>query len=196
MARPCHWVGAPVTAQRMLTLPNLITSARLLLVPVVVVALAERAFGWALAGFLAAGFSDALDGYLARRLRQHSSVGALLDAVADKLIIFSTIVMLTWSGNLPGWLAALLVGRDVAMAAAVFLYHRLTGGVEIAPLFLGKLHVFVAFGLLALVLADASGVAAYPRVLPWVMVFSAITAVTSFCQYLWVWGAKLKTAPR
>lgn len=178
------------------TLPNLITSLRLLLVPAVVVALAERAFDWALGGFLAAGFSDALDGYLARRLRQHSRVGALLDAVADKLILFSTIVMLAWLGDLPAWLAGLLVGRDVAMTAAVLLYRRLAGGVEIAPLFLGKLHVFVAFGLLALVLADAAGVASYPRLLPWAMVFSAITAVTSFLQYLWVWGAKLKAAPR
>jgi cardiolipin synthase len=180
----------------MLTLPNLITSLRLLLAPAVVIALAERALDWALAGFLAAGFSDALDGYLARRLHQHSSTGALLDAVADKLMLFSTIVMLTWLGHLPAWLAALLVGRDAAMAAAVLVYRRLAGGVEIAPLFLGKLHVFVAFGLLALVLADAGGVAAYPRALPWLMGFSAVTAVTSLLQYLWVWGAKLKTAPR
>jgi cardiolipin synthase len=175
-----------------LTLPNLVTIVRLLLVPAVVATLAERAFGWALLGFLAAGFSDALDGYLARRLHQHSQVGALLDAVADKLIIFCTIVMLAWLGSLPMWVALLLVVRDVAMAVAVLLYRHLAGGVEIAPVFLGKLHVFVVFGMLALVLADAAGLASYPSLLPWLMGLSALTAVGSFLQYLRVWGAKLK----
>jgi cardiolipin synthase len=179
-----------------LTLPNVITLGRLALVPWVVAALAAQSYGWALAGFFAAAVSDAVDGILARLLDQRSRLGAVLDAVADKLIIFSTLVMLALAGFVPHWLAALLVGRDALMLAAIAVYRVRAGRVEIAPLFAGKLHVFLQFALLTLILAHAAGVADCSRWFPSLFLLVAATAGGSFVLYVVVWRRRLRTATR
>jgi cardiolipin synthase len=165
-------------------LPNLITALRLLLVPAVVTALARGYFGAAALLFVLAGVSDGVDGWLARRFGWTSPTGAMLDAVADKLMIVATIVGLLMLGILPLWLTVVLLLRDVLMVAGISLYHRILGGVEIAPLWIGKLHVFVLFGVLSLTLAHAAGMQVLASVLPWLFVLAAATAVSSFLSYL------------
>lgn len=174
-----------------LTLPNVITLGRLALVPLLVLALAMQAYGWALAGFLAAAISDAVDGILARLLDQRSRIGAILDAVADKLVIFSTLLMLAAAALLPLWLAALLVARDLFMVVAIAMYRRRAGSVDIAPLFLGKLHVFLVFGLLALVLAQAADVGDYGAWLPGLIALAILTGLGSAILYVVVWRRRL-----
>lgn len=180
----------------LLTLPNLVTVGRLGLVPLVVAALAAQAYGWALAGFLAAAISDAVDGILARLLNQRSRLGAVLDAVADKLIIFTTMLMLAVAGLLPVWLAVVLAGRDLLLLAAIGVYRARVGRVDIAPLFLGKLHVFLQFGLLTLVLAHAARVVDYSAWFPALFTLVAATAVASLLLYLVVWRRRLDGPPR
>jgi cardiolipin synthase len=176
------------------TLPNLITALRLLLVPAVVVALARGQFGLATALFVVAGISDGIDGWLARRFGWSSPVGAMLDAVADKLLIVATVVALVMLGRLPLWLTLLLLLRDTLMLVGISLYHRILGGVEIAPLFLGKLHVLVLFGVLALTLARAAGVPGLEAVLPSLFILAAVTAVSSFLRYLQQGMQRLRAA--
>jgi cardiolipin synthase len=165
-------------------LPNLVTALRLLLVPAVVFALARGRFPLATGLFVLAGLSDGVDGWLARRYGWTSATGAMLDAVADKLMFVTTVVALVMLGVLPLWLTSVLLLRDMLMMVGISLYHRILGGVEIAPLFSGKLHVLVLFGTLTLTLVHAAGADVLGPVLPWLFWLAAASAVLSFLAYV------------
>jgi cardiolipin synthase len=165
-------------------LPNIITALRLLLVPAVVYAIARGQLGLAALLFFLAGMSDGVDGWLARRFGWTSPTGAMLDAAADKLMIVTTIVGLAVLGILPLWLTVVLLLRDMLMMVGINLYHRILGGVEIAPLAIGKLHVLVLFAVLTLTLAHAAGMLALAPLLPWLFALAAMTAVSSFLAYV------------
>jgi CDP-diacylglycerol---glycerol-3-phosphate 3-phosphatidyltransferase len=107
--------------------PNLLTILRIFFVPLLVVALVQDDFGlrfmdWpianeylALAIFLAAAFTDLLDGYLARRWKQVTTVGTLLDPIADKMLISAALISLVQVRMIPGWIAILIIGREFAV---------------------------------------------------------------------------------
>ena len=102
-------------------LPNLISLGRLILVPVSVDMIASRRWPEALAIFLVAGVSDALDGWIARRFDLRSELGAYLDAIADKALLVCDYVTLPIVGILPLWLALIVVSRDLMIIGAVIL---------------------------------------------------------------------------
>lgn len=174
-------------------LPNLISLLRLALVPAVLYALIHGAYLLATWLFVAAGASDALDGWLARRFRWSSAAGAWLDAVADKLMVATTLIALAWLGKLPPWLAGLLFARDVLMFLAVLVYRHLAGAVRIAPLLIGKMHVAVVFAMLVAVLADASEMLDLRALLSWVFGLAIVTAFASLALYFKVWGGRLQS---
>ena len=116
----------------MTNLPNLLTLFRIFLVPLFVAALVQQNFRiewghklllandfFALTVFLAAALTDLLDWYLARRWKQVTTVGTLLDPVADKLISLAALVLLCWSRRLPRWLLGLLIFREICIFAAI-----------------------------------------------------------------------------
>jgi cardiolipin synthase len=152
---------APETSsgRQVLTLPNVISIVRLAGVPLFLwLVLVPEADGWALLVLLLSGVSDYLDGYLARRLHQTSQLGAILDPVADRLYILSTVVGLAVRGIIPWWLAVLLPARDLFLWGLVpFLRTR---GYSALPVhFLGKAataNLLYAFPLL--LLGDGPGV--------------------------------------
>lgn len=139
------------------TLPNILTLARIALTPVI--ALLPFIQGWlpkviAFAVFLAAAISDIYDGRLARRRQEVTDLGKLLDPIADKLLLFATLVPIYWItrypmrqyeipwwGNLPLWVAALLVGREVFMT--VFRWFAKRRGVVIAAQRAGKVKTVI-----------------------------------------------------
>jgi cardiolipin synthase len=154
--------GATVASDRqVLTLPNIISIVRLAGVPLFLwLILVPEADGWALLVLMLSGVSDYLDGYLARRLNQTSKVGAILDPVADRLYILSTVVGLAVRDIIPWWLAILLPARDLFLWGLVpFLRTR---GYSALPVhFLGKAataNLLYAFPLL--LLGDGPGVLA------------------------------------
>jgi cardiolipin synthase len=116
--------GTDGVSTRVLTVPNLISFARLLLVPVFAVLLVRRQDLWAFAVLAVSGASDWLDGVLARRLGQVSRLGQLLDPAADRLFILVTIVALAWRGVVPWWLVVALVARDVVLALMLLVLAR------------------------------------------------------------------------
>lgn len=116
--------GTDDVSTRVLTVPNLISFARLLLVPVFAVLLVRRQDLWAFAALAVSGASDWLDGVLARRLGQVSRLGQLLDPAADRLFILVTIVALAWRGVVPWWLVVALVARDVVLALMLLVLAR------------------------------------------------------------------------
>jgi cardiolipin synthase len=141
----------------MTCVPNVITLMRLLMVPVIAVVLANHLYTAAFWLFLAAGLSDGLDGFIARRFDAVSTAGALLDPVADKMVIMTCAFVLAWNGLLPAWLAIPLIARDALMLGVGFTDPRLKDG-WLRPNFFGKAHAALAFGTLTLAIAQASGV--------------------------------------
>ena len=104
------------------SIPNLISIIRIILIAPVLLLIYRESYDFALFLFLLAGLSDALDGYLAKKLDWRTRVGALLDPVADKLLVAGTFIILTWLGLVPFWLAAVVVSRDIIIALGVFIY--------------------------------------------------------------------------
>jgi cardiolipin synthase len=173
-----------------LNIPNIITMARLLLVPALLYFLAQSGYLSALLVFLSAGLSDALDGYLARRLNQFTQFGAILDPVADKLMLVSALVMLTWLGFVPWQFTATLLTRDLVIIAGAFAYRMRAGKLEMTPTWLGKTHIALMFALLVLVMGDAAGVVSIAAALPALFGLTLASGIASGAHYVWVWGRK------
>ncbi|MET9295103.1 CDP-alcohol phosphatidyltransferase family protein [Streptomyces sp. NPDC003077] len=148
-----------IQTDRVLTIPNILSMARLVGVPLFLWLILwpefdgpESANYWALAVLALSGVSDYLDGKLARRWNQVSSLGRILDPAADRLYILSTLVGLTWREILPWWLTAALVARELMLLIAVSALARHRYGPPQVN-FLGKAATFnlmYAFPLLLL----------------------------------------------
>lgn len=130
-----------VTTDRVLTIPNVLSLLRLLLVPVFAFLVLDSEDGWALAVLAFSGFTDYLDGYLARRWHQISRVGQLLDPAADRLYILSTLLGLAWRDLVPWWLVAIIVARDVLLSFTLPVLARHGYG-PLPVHFLGKAGTF------------------------------------------------------
>ncbi len=138
-----------------MSIPNIITFLRLLIVPVAVYALLERELGWAFWLFVAAGISDALDGAIARMFRSQTLLGAYLDPIADKALLVSVYVTLAHIGEIPLWLAILVVFRDVMIVGGVLLAYTLKESLAMQPLGISKVNTFAQIALATAVLAPA-----------------------------------------
>lgn len=126
-----------------LTVANQLTILRMALTPVLVVLVLSHELGWALAVFVVAGVTDLLDGLIARWGKQRTTLGAMLDPVADKLLLASSYVVLTWGGGLstriPLWLTVTTLGRDAIIFVSVVVINLSLGRRVFYPSWLGKL---------------------------------------------------------
>jgi cardiolipin synthase (CMP-forming) len=145
---------------RVLTVPNLLSLLRLLLLPVFTVLLLREQDGAALALLVLSGATDYFDGMLARRWNQVSRVGQLLDPLADRLYILSTLIALAARGVIGWWLVALLVGRDLVVSTTIPLLARRGYG-PLPVHLLGKAATFnLLYAFPLLLLADGDSRAA------------------------------------
>lgn len=171
---------------RVLNVPNAITAVRILLAPAFLWLYVTGSTGRALAAFAAAAATDALDGLAARLLSQHTRLGALLDAAADKLLMACALVALAWKGQLPWWLPVLVLGRDVLLAGGAAFLAATEHPTEIAPTRLGKYATaLLATTVVVALLAEFGGVPR-TRAAPWVAalgLLSALLVVLSAVQY-------------
>jgi cardiolipin synthase len=124
-------------------LPNLICLLRILLVWPLLASIEQGAYGRTLALFLVAAVSDGLDGYLAKRFGWTSALGKILDPVADKLLLVSLFLLLTWLGLVPRWLTVFAVGRDVLIALGAVSFRIGWGPVRGRPLPISKLNTLL-----------------------------------------------------
>jgi CDP-diacylglycerol--glycerol-3-phosphate 3-phosphatidyltransferase len=169
-----------------MNLPNVLTLLRIFFVPLLVAALVGGAGRelLALAIFLAAAATDLLDGYLARRWEQITTVGTLLDPIADKLLISAALISLVEVGAVPGWMAILIVGREFAISGLRAI--AAAEGYTIKASELGKVKMAfqvtaIAMVLLSLRFAELKGVAS--ALLIGVLVVSMASAVLYFQQF-------------
>lgn len=136
----------------LLTLPNLITLARLCAVPGTVWLMLQHRLDLAFLLFVGAGISDAIDGWMARAWNAQSALGALLDPVADKALLVSVYVTLAAIGVLPDWLAILVVFRDLVIVGGVLVLWVLGQPPAIRPILISKLNTAMQIGVAALAL--------------------------------------------
>lgn len=173
-----------ISRSAIVTVPNAISLARLCAVPAVVwliVIGALRAGFWL---FLAAGISDALDGYLARR-GARSHLGAVLDPLADKLLLVSVYVVLAAIGRLPDWLAILVVFRDVVIVGGALVLNFLGHVVTIRPLLLSKVNTAAQIGLIGVVLMQAGFGLNWAWLTDGLIAGVAVTTAASGVAYVW-----------
>jgi cardiolipin synthase len=177
-----------------LSIPNLITLARILLVPVVVWAITSGEMRIAFLLFLAAGVSDAVDGFLAKRFGMATALGAYLDPLADKAMIVSIYVALGIAEAIPRWLVILVVSRDIMIVGAVMLSWLVDRPVTLKPLLVSKLNT-VAQIVLALVVLGTLAFGLDAR-LPIVMLNAAVAALTllSIAFYVAEWVRHMNAA--
>ena len=171
----------------MVTIPNLITILRLILVPGVVLAMMQGRWDWAFAGFAVAGASDGVDGFIARRFDQRSRLGGYLDPMADKLLLVSVFVVLGVAGELPLWLVILVVSRDALIVLAVLLSSVMAQPVEMKPLLVSKANTAVQLLLAAFVLGELAFGIDMGAIRPALIILSGLLTVASAAAYLVAW---------
>jgi cardiolipin synthase (CMP-forming) len=152
MPAPRAIAALPAFSRLELNLPNLITLARLLSVPLTIWLILDARHAAAFWVFIGAGISDALDGYIAKRFDRRTRLGALLDPVADKALLAGVCVTLGLAGQLPLWLVALVVLRDVLIVLAFALIQATAAPNHFTPLFISKVNTLVQIALVGFVL--------------------------------------------
>ena len=170
-----------------MTIPNIITLLRFVLVPAVIYAMLVGRMDWALAGFVVAGVSDGLDGFIARQFNQRSALGAYLDPMADKLLLVSVFVVLGLMGELPLWLVIAAVSRDALIVTAVLLSTVMGNPVEMKPIFVSKANTAVQIVLAALVLSELAFADRFWDIRTWLVVLSGLLTAASAAAYLVAW---------
>lgn len=176
--------GQAQLSDRVLTVPNLLSFSRLLLVPVFLVLLVEGQDAAALLVLVISSVSDFLDGYIARRFNQMSRLGQLLDPAADRLYIFAAIIGLAWRDLVPWWIVALVVGRDVfLLVLGVILANHGFGPLPVHQL--GKVATFALFLGLPLIMLGLAlpEIAAISQPIAW--------AVTLWGAFLYWWAGAI-----
>ena len=173
----------------MLTLANRLTILRILMAPVIVVLLLYRHTGAALALFLLAGITDGLDGFVARSRGQKTVLGMVLDPLADKLLLTSTVVTLSFLRELPRWFAIILVSRDLILVGGSMILDMFLGKLATPPSKLGKTTTGFQLATVLLTLVDNFFPAIEPVIVPLAVVTLAFT-VSSGLDYIYR-GARL-----
>ncbi|MEW5773122.1 MAG: CDP-alcohol phosphatidyltransferase family protein [Thermodesulfobacteriota bacterium] len=167
-------------------LPNAISLVRILLTPVFLAAFWSGRMDWALGAFVLAGVSDALDGTLARLLKQRTALGAILDPLADKFLLVAAYLSLGLAGWLPAWVVALVLARDLVILGGLWVLRR--SGVDvranICPAWASKCNTVAQIGLVfCVMLSRGFGL----DILPWELFFLhsvAVLAAVSGGQYV------------
>ena len=195
--RTC-WAGrrAPGACEsgQSLSIPNLITLGRILLVPIVVWAIASERMQLAFLLFLAAAISDGVDGFLAKRFGMTTDLGAYLDPLADKVLIVSIYVTLGITGVIPLWIVILVASRDFMIIGAIMLSWLVAMPVAIRPHTISKLNTAAQIIYACLVLASNGYQFSAEPVLTLVMVLVAILTSLSVVLYLEQWVRHMNSA--
>ena len=163
----------------MLNLPNLLSITRIILILPFILLLVDQRYGWATGVFIAAAATDAIDGALARLLRQRTQLGAYLDPAADKLLMMASFITLAVLQLLPAWLAGLVIFRDVIIVLGLIFLRVTSRSMEIRPSIASKLTTLFQLGTIGMALLFPFG---FPKDL--FIALTAIATVISGVQYV------------
>ncbi|MCH5378105.1 MAG: CDP-alcohol phosphatidyltransferase family protein [Planctomycetes bacterium] len=173
-------------------LPNAISSLRIAMIAPILVLIVQGEFGWALALFWVAGFSDGLDGYLAVRNGWTSRLGALLDPAADKMLMTGLFLTLAWTGHIPVWLAATVIVRDLVIVAGALAYNYLIKPVPGEPTLISKLNTALQMLFILFVLSRAAFAWPDPIAITLLGAAVLVTVVISGVDYVLSWTRRAR----
>jgi cardiolipin synthase len=173
-------------------LPNAISIMRIVLVAPIVMYIMNERFGLALLLFFVAGFSDGVDGFLAKRYDWHTRIGALLDPIADKLLVGGTFISLVLAGLVPVWLAIMIILRDVVIVGGATAYNFFIRPVEGEPTRISKLNTALQLLFLVFVLSRAGF--GWPDQIAITVIGASVvvTVVISGIDYVWSWARRAR----
>jgi cardiolipin synthase len=173
-------------------LPNAISILRIALIPPILILILQGDYGWALALFWFAGFSDGLDGYLAVRFGWTTRLGGLLDPAADKLLITGLFVTLAITGDIPVWLAAVVILRDVVIVLGALAYNFIVKPVPGEPTRISKLNTALQMIFILFVLSRAGF--DWPDEISITVLGAAVfvTVIISGVDYVLSWSARAR----
>ncbi len=170
--------------------PNAICVVRMLLVAPLVWFIVAGRYSEALVVVVVAGFSDGLDGFLAKRFDWRTRLGSLLDPAADKLLLASTFVALSYVGLVPVGLTIVVIARDAVIVIGAVCYQLLIAPVEGQPALVSKLNTACQLVMVLLTLASAAFGWPPPVVLMLLGAAVVFTSVVSGLTYVLGWGAR------
>lgn len=181
-------------SSRVITLPNILTVIRMVLIPVFVSLLFYGRFGWALGVFVLAGVTDGLDGLLARRFNQKSQLGTILDPIADKLLLVTAFIVLSLPSIIPQpmprhfpvpfWVTAAVISRDVFIVVGSAAINIVTGFRRFRPSWLGKINTVVQIVAVVAILTAAHFPSLSGYLLPSVYTIVFASALVSGLHYV------------
>lgn len=176
-----------------LTVPNIITLARILLTPLFIILLIQKRYGLALLIFVLACFTDLADGLIARHWEQRSPLGTVLDPLADKLLLVSSFVTLSIYRLIPSWLTVLVISRDAVLILGTLILKIMDYPLVIRPTPAGKTAAASQMLTVFLVLVAWQWPFPAPLLKGWFVLVGLLTAVSGI-QYL-AQGLKLGNRP-
>ncbi len=169
---------------KVLNLPNTLTAARIIIIPLFITAVLYQKHQHALALFATAAVTDLLDGYIARATNQKTALGQFLDPLADKFLLVSSFILFSIQGWIPLWLAITVISRDLIVVVGWFLLYLLTNRVTIEPVLSGKISIALQLITLTIVLLSINLSGPIPQK---ELLFTVTAAVTAFSgiQYIY-----------
>lgn len=178
------------------SIPNFITLARMMMVPVVVYLIITGQPAWAFWLFLLAGASDAVDGFIAKQFNQATLLGAYLDPLADKLLLISIYVTLGIIGAFPVWLVILVVSRDILILMAFLVSWLIGTPLRIKPIFISKANTAGQIVLAGVELAELGPEWSIGDLREVLIYLVAALTVASLYAYFATWMRHLASAPQ
>lgn len=179
-------------------IPNALTLIRLFLIAPFLVFLYQHEYINAFYTFILAGFTDGLDGWLARHFHWQSLFGSFTDPLADKLLIAASFISLALIGILPWWLVLLVFSRDLTISFGVLAWYWLIQRkLDFKPTMLSKINTVLQLALLTLCLFELAFLKFAPYLLETLILLTTITTTITYIDYVWTWGKRAftKTLP-
>ncbi len=177
-------------------IPNALTVFRLILIAPFLVYLYQQEYIYAFYIFLVAGFTDGLDGWLARYFNWQTKIGSMLDPVADKFLVLSSFISLALIGQLPWWLVALVIIRDLTISFGALTWIMLIKRpLDFEPTKLSKYNTSFQLALITLCLFELAYFQFPSSVINSLIILTTFTTTTSYIDYVWTWGNKAWSKP-
>lgn len=177
-------------------LPNAISIMRIVLVAPILLFIVDERYDLALILFFVAAFSDGVDGYLAKRFDWHTRIGALLDPIADKLLVGGTFLVLVFTGLIPIWMGIMVIIRDVVIVGGATAYNFLIRPVEGEPTRISKLNTALQLLFVVFILSRAGF--GWPDDIAITVIGAGVvvTVVVSGIDYVWSWARRAREMAR
>lgn len=167
-----------------LNIPNTLTIARIVIIPVLITAIIYDRYRSALYLFVIAALTDMLDGLFARLTNQKTPLGTFLDPLADKFLLVSSFIIFTVYGWIPKWFTIIVISRDIIVVIGYFLLYMITRSLTVEPVFLGKAAISIQLCILAYVLLKVNMVG-LPPVHDGLFILAAVLTAISGLQYIY-----------